>query len=585
MTNNKIKSARGISLVSLVIATIVLITLANVIIYNVKDNLKVGNLKGMQNDISNLRDKISSYYAQNGKIPASITYTNMNHIRTAGVISDAVDTGNFLVIDLSALENLTLNYGKDYEKIKGLENLTTQDAEKYTDIYIINETSHNVFYVAGITIDNETYYTDYTSSDIDKASVDLRYKEGVKIPDNFYYVEGTKDTGIVIRNSNNTENYVWKQQNQKIAEIPNNVEIDIANREAFIKSVNAYQGYYQNTSNQTVMYLAVDNWSPTYDKEGIYKDKNGNTAYIPAGFQVSETPGENTIDEGLVVKDGHNNQWVWIEVPKTIYVTATSSEDYEKIEADMQTYVSDYRDTTYLDIWHSKEQHGFASSDEYNNWKHAMLKSVYEKGGFYIGRYEVGTNTVRASNLATETTPIIQPYAYPYNYITSKQAQTLAESFATEGSTSSLMFGIQWDLILKFIEVKEGKTKNELITDSTTWGNYPNAVFNITQGRYANNPSTASSWKAVSLTYNKLRENSILMTTGVTQRNSVLNIFDLAGNVTEFTLEYGAIADTPCSGRGGNFATNTVDMCSAVNRELVDTTYADAFYGFRPALY
>lgn len=64
MIKQKLKNGKGISLVSLTITVVILMILVNVIIYNAKDNLKIGNLKEMQNDISNLRDKISSYYAR-----------------------------------------------------------------------------------------------------------------------------------------------------------------------------------------------------------------------------------------------------------------------------------------------------------------------------------------------------------------------------------------------------------------------------------------------------------------------------------------------------------------------------------------
>ena len=165
----------------------------------------------LQTDISNLRDKISTYYSQYGKIPANTEYTNTSGI---DVISSAVDTGKFYVIDLSALDNLTLNYGTDYEKIKSGE---VTDVNTLSDLYIINDDSHNIFYVDGVTLDNQTFYTDYTTKDVDTEAVDLKYIDGVKIPDGFYYVGGTKDTGLVISdakdddldNSKGGNQFVW----------------------------------------------------------------------------------------------------------------------------------------------------------------------------------------------------------------------------------------------------------------------------------------------------------------------------------------------------------------------------------------
>lgn len=455
MINKKIKSAKGISLVSLAVTVAILIILANVLVYNISDNLKLEKLKKMQNDIENLRDKVASYYSQNGKIPASIQYTNINAIKEAGVISNSVDTGEFLVIDLSAIENLTLNYGQDFE------NVNAENANNYTNLYIINTSSHNIFFVEGIKVDNDIFYTDYTATEIDTGKVDLRYVDNIKIPDGYYYVSGSKETGIRIKSNDNTKEYTWVVNTSKINTVPSNTNIETNQKEDFIKSVNGYNGYYKSTSNNDVIYLPIENWSLAYDKEGTYQDKNGDIAYIPQGFQVSLVPDQNTIDGGLVVRDSKNDEWVWIEVPKSIYSTTITNTSYTAIETAMQNYAEDYRQTGYTDTFYSTAQHGFSSSTEYNNWKNAMLKSVFEKGGFYIGRYEMGTEdtSIRSSSSGISSTPHIKRDMIPYNYISSSQAQTLAKQLSTGGKQASVMFGIQWDLIMKFIETKKGKAR------------------------------------------------------------------------------------------------------------------------------
>lgn len=563
MMKKKIKNEKGVTLVSLAIAVTVLIILSNVIIYNVRDNLKVGKLTEMQNDIENLRDKVSSYYAQNGEIPAKVVYPNIQHLRIAGVISEAVDTGNFLVIDLSAIDNLTLNRGLDFENIKTKTSLTGEEAQNNTDLYIINETSHNIFYVAGITIDDETYYTD--NNEVDTTPVDLRYVEGVKIPEGFHYTGGTKALGnIFIKNETETEEYKWIVVENEITTVPSDVTINENEIEDFIKSVNHYQGYYKNTANTAVKYFTLEKWSPIYDKESLYEDKNGDTAYIPKHFRVSEVPGENIIAQGLVVKDNNQNEWVWIEVPKSIYTNTaynrgtapTNSEDYTKIESVMQAYASDYRQEGWTDTFDSTEQHEFADSTAYDNWKKTMLKSVYEKGGFYIGRYEVGTSTPRYTKDDALTTPLIQRDKYPYNFVTCSQAQNLAKQLSVGEKQASLMFGIQWDLVMKFIETKGAKSQDELKVDSSNWGNYSNISFNVRreQGFYTISPETKNSWEKAN---NYIKPNSsVLLTTGATDRNGVLGIYDLAGSVWEWTLEKTNNTSYPCASRGGSYTKN-----------------------------
>ncbi len=582
------KKERGITLIALVIAITILIIMIDVIVYNFKDRLEVENLKEMQTDIENLSDKISAYYAQYGKIPARIEYPEdivTQHM--TDVISAEVDTGRYLMIDLSAIENLTLNRGRDFEKIeeKNGENISFED---YQDLYIINETSHNIFYVAGVTMNGHTYYTNYTLDKKDKEAVDLKYKDGVKIPEGFRSIESDEE-GIFIQNKQSeSEIYEWIPVHDKITEIPSDVNVNITESEDFIRSVNAYHGYYKqspSSANNRVMYLSIDdNWSPAYKEEGIYKDKNEDTAYIPKGFQVSQTPGENTIEEGLVVKDNNDNEWVWIEVPKSIYTTVQSSEDYENIEKDIQAYTSVYRHNNYTDTWYSEEQHGFTDANAYHTFKNDMLKSVYENGGFYIGRYEAGTQDLRTSASANIVTPMIQRGAYPYNYITCQKAQEKSrELIEEEGRTSSLMFGMQWDLVMKFIEQKGLKTQAELKVNSANWGNYQNINFNLIRGKYSTNMGTSFS-DEINTEFTKENGRTILLTTGATDRNSALNIYDLAGNLWEWTLEGIENTESPCATRGG-YCSNYGEYCPAATYTNFSQTTLINSVGFRPCLW
>ena len=160
-----IKKNEGITLISLSIAVIIILTITGMILYSAKDNIYIKNLTNMQNDIENLRDKVSLYYSEYGDIPAKTEYQNVENLQTASVIG-ANDTGKFLILELEKLEGLTLNYGKDYETYK--KNGYTYSSD-LTDIYIINEDSHNIFFVEGIRVkendETKMYYTDYTEGD------------------------------------------------------------------------------------------------------------------------------------------------------------------------------------------------------------------------------------------------------------------------------------------------------------------------------------------------------------------------------------------------------------------------------------
>ena len=99
---------------------------------------------------------------------------------------------------------------------------------------------------------------------------------------------------------------------------------------------------------------------------------------------------------GIVATDDKNNEWVWVEVPKSIYTTATSDTDYTNIYNDMKTYTNSYKSNSYTDTYISNNGN-FSNATAYNNEKNRMLKSVYDNGGFWISRYEIGTTNASQS--------------------------------------------------------------------------------------------------------------------------------------------------------------------------------------------
>ena len=229
---------------------------------------------------------------------------------------------------------------------------------------------------------------------------------------------------------------------------------------------------------------------------------NETRPYLPTGFtQVKGT----TLKNGLTIQDSTGNQYVWVEVPKAerVYKTAGleikdfTDEEYTKIEDDLHTYTDVYRNgTSYKDEYYSGVG---LTSEEYYSLKKMMLKSVYQNGGFYVGKYETGVmenprykESSSATVMPTDT-PVIKQNAYPYNNITCSQAQTLASNMESGNHTSSLMFGVQWDLVLKYLETK-GTAQADLTTESTSWGNYINNAWNITNvdSKYYKKPNWTS---------------------------------------------------------------------------------------------
>ena len=305
------------------------------------------------------------------------------------------------------------------------------------------------------------------------------------------------------------------------------------------------------------------------------------------------------LSNGLVIKDASGNEYVWIEVPKTVEVYPTAGlkitnfteDEYTAIETDLHTYTDYYRRDNSGTLTSAKDEYpsdkveagtGLTSA-QYTELKQKMLKSVYKNGGFWIGRYEAGIEKNRTSStidLATASAPLskqgtVENPVYPYTYVDCTQAQAIASKLSTGKSyASSLMFGVQWDLVLKHIEVKEvaKETALETIqsairTDSSGWGNYMNSTFTINRGKYADyksftlsttwtpyNQTTSNNFVNSSSVKQKQSSDSvsgILLTTGASDQCKKMNIYDLAGNVWERTLEYSEYRDG--LGEDGNF--------------------------------
>ena len=320
------------------------------------------------------------------------------------------------------------------------------------------------------------------------------------------------------------------------------------------------------------------------------KPKTTAGTYLPDGFtQVEET----TLENGLTIQDSKGNQYVWVEVPKTseVYPTAGlnikdfTTDEYTAIETDLHTYANDYRNgTSYKDEYYSDATTGLTSA-QYTELKQKMLKSVYKNGGFYVGKYETGIENAPKTSGSSSTTPteipVIKQNAYPYNYVTCSQAQTLASKMESGNYTSSLMFGVQWDLVLKYLETK-GTSQADLKTDSTTWGNYQNNSWNITNAnsKYAPN---GSGWTNGAYG-TKASDSRILLSTGASDTFSKQGIYDIAGNVCEWTLECTSDSSTPCAYRGGSYNSGGYSY-PAVCRNRNDTTrYYDGI-GFRVSLF
>lgn len=296
-------------------------------------------------------------------------------------------------------------------------------------------------------------------------------------------------------------------------------------------------------------------------------------------------------------KDSKGNEWVWIEVPKSVTASVTTDKDiYDALREYCNDVIAktgtDYKKATsgFSDTWYS----GCGlEEEEYNMTKSKMLNSIKDNGGFYIGKYETGiddssitegaTTTVglRTSSGNTTQTAVIKQNKQPYTFVTCSQAESLAKGFAIDGKIASLLFGIQWDLVLKFLNVN-GVEISLLNNDSITWGNYYNNTYNITNTEAWISKDNGANWTKV--VHDKDSNGSTLLTTGAHISFLKQNIYDLAGNVWEWTLEQSSNSSSSCARRGGYYNYDGGQR-PASYRGSDDVSYSQYDLGFRVALY
>ena len=353
-----------------------------------------------------------------------------------------------------------------------------------------------------------------------------------------------------------------------------------------------------------------------------YKSNN-KTAVIPAGFTVSGISTEQSIDGGLVIYDipegttvnwtnpdsvkTQYNQFVWIpvEVNKTTEPKDTETsiasfkrsvwQDNARVANNAQSSTS-FPSSSYS--WSNyTEPYSYDSSDYDGTGTGKtgisaqiteLTKSIYKYGGFYIGRYEAGSETARTSGSSQTAAFVVQQDKYPYNYVDwgndmgdiSEGAVHLSNSLYTGktgyGVKSMLCTGAAWDSMLDFI-----KDSSHNVTSSNSWGNYKNSdTYKVYRGSLYSN----STWSAANPTNGSdvTKNKTILLTTGATERNSSKNIYDVAGNCYEWTTEANGTDSRVV--RGGYYDVNGSDV-PASRRDNCTPTLSDSFFSFRPLLY
>lgn len=130
----KIKSNKGITIITLIVTIIVILILTSVTITSTYTGSDYRRYKLMCADVEMLEDKIIFFYRQYGELPIGNEITSL---------PTAIDNGNtFYEVNVNLLNNITLNFGEE------------------EDVYIVDSVTFEVYYFNGIEYQDEIYYTD-----------------------------------------------------------------------------------------------------------------------------------------------------------------------------------------------------------------------------------------------------------------------------------------------------------------------------------------------------------------------------------------------------------------------------------------
>lgn len=554
----KIKQENGVTLVILVVMIIILLILASVGVTSWNQTIEYSAFNEFTAELQVMQSKVNELNQnKNTDIGTEISENQKN-------ILDIAEIRNIIFKNKTDEEITKIKNGFRYCSKEWIKQNLELDSIKRD--YLINVEKRYVISCTGFEYKNKTYYM---SEQLENGQYNVEYNNKNSSTGSFEIITQKEENRWKVEISNiQYDGYVnnWQVKYK----LSTNDFWQTSNELTFYVTE---QGYYDikvvhgdkielETNKTLIGYLVADNVNKIISekKNTELLDENGNKIVVPAGFKIvsdDTTNNAQTVEQGIVVEDEKENQYVWI--PCTTEESETKLQ-YKRTEWDVEDDNGTRASKDELTL-----ENSICSDDDIANGLTTERKkeiveqvkkeklSISKYGGYYIGRYEVGNK---------DNTAVIKAEQEPYTDIVWYQAYELAKGIGGgKGATTYLCSSYAWDTAINFIQ-------------NTGTENYATTRDGFNEN-WLDKEVKDSSGKII-----KIANVEAKLKTGKTTEKS--NIFDMGGNVLEFTTEVIPSADESVVVRGGGYAFN---YPTPSNRADNNPQAQLSFYGFRTTIF
>ena len=393
---------KGITMISLVITIIVLLILTSITIYNGLAQLGIKRVNNLYADIDSISTKVAEYYLKNETIPIynDPYVNNKDELKAMFIANGATETeelinvndeGAYYVIDLSKLDNLTLNYGDDYKTWNSSE-------PKSQNVYIINPVTHQIYFPHGVRSGDEYYFARFPDEneispiELEEINSDWTMNitniSGTNIgEDSISIVADVTLSGLTENYDLNSLEYAWAETN---------AESEIANITFTKFNLNSES---EGNINATLASKVLSNTAEYYYLWVKVVDINGKTSYkyltnsaspltsnLPSNYQkveYIESTGEQWIDTLYSPNQNTITELKYMVTNDKTGFLYGARQDYRKDTFSLVYYITEDSKNTRFD--YNISQLGNSGAD---------INTIYsvkkEKNKFYINNSFIG---------------------------------------------------------------------------------------------------------------------------------------------------------------------------------------------------